>query len=234
MQRLAKVLARAGIASRRKAEEIITEGRVRVNGKQIFLPQEMVDAEKDSILVDGKKITTTPQLRYFVLHKPKGVICTSDPKVKKRAIDLLPVGNSSLRLFTIGRLDKDTEGLLLITNDGSFAHRLMHPSFQIEKEYVAKVDRELTHEHLVSISKGCHIEGSFIRPKKVHKVRKGTVRITVIDGKKHEVRQLVEHAGCEILSLTRIRIGALSLGKLPKGAFYELSKQDVQKLFPAE
>lgn len=231
MQRLSKIVARAGIASRRKAEELIQEGRVIVNGHKVLIPQEMVDPLKDAILVDGKKISTTSPLRYFVLNKPKGFLCTNDPKVKKRAIDLLELP-PSLRLFTIGRLDKDTEGLLLVTNDGHLAHRLMHPSFETEKEYLAKTDCELTHEHLLSLSKGCYVEGSFVRPTKVQKVRRGTVRISVVDGKKHEIRELISHAGAEVLALKRIRIGALTLGKLPVGAFYELSIKEMKKFFP--
>lgn len=231
MQRLAKILASSGVASRRKAEEIITQGRVVVNGQTVLIPQHMVDPAKDHIVVDGKKIDTKPKLRYFVLNKPKGFICSNAADVKRRAIDLLPI-SSDLRLFTIGRLDKDTEGVLLITNDGTLAHRLMHPSFEIEKEYVAKVDRELTHDHLVAISAGCRIEGGWIRPRNVKKVRKGTVRITVVDGKKHEVRQLLEHAGCEVVELMRMRIGALLLGKLPVGSSYELTKEEIQKMFP--
>ena len=231
MQRLAKVIARAGVASRRKAEEIIQEGRVSVNGKVVLVPQEMVDPEKACIAVDGKRIESTTHLHYFVLNKPKGFLCTNDPKVKKKAVNLLSV-DPTLRLFTIGRLDKETEGLILITNDGHLAHRLMHPSFETEKEYVAKVDKELNPEHLMAISNGCHVEGAFVRPTKVQKVRRGTVRISVVDGKKHEVRELVKHAGALVLSLKRIRIGALTLGKLPIGASYELSKEAVQKLFP--
>ena len=231
MQRLSKIVARAGISSRRKAEELIREGLVTVNGHTIVVPQEMVDPEKDLIVVNGKKLPKTAPFRYFVVNKPIGYLCTNDPRVRRRAIDLLPLPES-YRLFTVGRLDKDTEGLLLITNDGHAAHRLMHPSFETEKEYVAKVDKELSHEHLASISKGCFIEGSFIRPRKVQKVRRGTVRITVIDGKKHEVRELINHAGGNVLALKRIRIGGLTLGKLPSGAFYELSDSSMEKLFP--
>jgi 23S rRNA pseudouridine2605 synthase len=231
MQRLSKIVARAGIASRRKVEEIIQEGRVTVNGKKILIPQEMVDPEKDIIFVDGKKITTRPLFRYFVLNKPRGFLCTNDPEVKKKAVDLLGLP-PSIRLFTIGRLDKDTEGLLLITNDGNFAHRLMHPSFETEKEYLAKVDKELSHEHLAALSEGCFVEGSFVRPTKVQKVRKGTVRISVVDGKKHEIRELVQHAGGTVLTLRRIRIGALLLGNLAIGDSYELTEETVKKLFP--
>ena len=229
MERLAKALARAGIASRRKAEQLIFEGRVQVNGHQILLPQHLVDINQDVILVDKKRVTTS-QVRYFILNKPKGYICSAAENIKKRAIDLIPVP-SGIRLFTVGRLDKDTEGLLLLTNDGHLAHRLMHPSFETEKEYLAKVDRELLPTHLETIAKGCRIEGAHVRPKRVQKVRRGTLRITLVDGKKHEARELLHHAECEVVSLKRIRIGSLTLGSLPTGSWRELKKEEVDNLF---
>lgn len=233
MQRLSKILSRAGVSSRRKAEEIILSGRVTVNGKKILLPQEMCDPDRDSILLDGAKVHTEPPLRYFAVNKPKGYICSAAETLQKRAIDLVPFADS-LRLFTIGRLDKDTEGLLLLTNDGQLAHRLMHPSFETEKEYLAKVDRELQKEHLDAITKGCIVEGSHVRPKRVQKIRRGTIKLTLVDGKKHEARELLRHAGCPVVTLTRIRIGSIVLGTLPLGAYRELTKKEIEGLLPTK
>ena len=231
MQRLSKILSRAGIAARRKAEDIITQGRVTVNGKKVLLPQEMVDPENDSICVEGEKIRTTPPLCYFALNKPKGYICSNAETLQKRAIDLIPHSKES-RLFTIGRLDKDTEGLLLLTNDGHFAHRLMHPSFETEKEYLAKVDCELLPLHLEKIMKGCIIEGTLVKPKRIEKVRRGTIKLILVDGKKHEARELLKNAGCSVLALKRIRIGSIVLGTLPVGTYRELTNKEISTLTP--
>ena len=215
-QRLSKVLAAFGVASRRKCEELIFEGRVSVNGQIELLPQTMVDELKDTLRVDGEKVKGSNKLVYYVLNKPKGYVCTNAPDIKKRAVDLVPGGT---RLFTVGRLDKDTEGLIIITNDGHFSNDVIHPSAGIEKEYLSKVDKEITHEHLVAISRGTIVEGTFVRPLQVKKVRKGTLRITVAEGKKREVRCLLEKVGFTVHSLTRIRLGHLLLGSLQVGEY---------------
>ncbi len=221
-QRLSKILAQAGIASRRAAEELIFQGEVAVNGKTVLVPQTMVDIEKDIITCDGKKIKLEQKI-YIILHKPAGYICTNAP-CKKRAIDL--VGPINARLYTVGRLDKETSGLIIITNDGHFANDVMHPSKRIQKEYLVKVDKEIQHEHLVAISDGMWIEGSYVKPLSVNKVRKGTLKIVVCDGRKREVRRLMEKAGFETLSLKRIRIGGLVLGTLPEGHSRELTERE--------
>ncbi len=221
-ERLGKVLAHAGIASRRAAEELIFEGLVKVNGKVVTLPQELVDAEHDKILYNGKPIKLEKKV-YYLVNKPEGYICTNAP-AKKRAIDL--IGPTPYRLYTIGRLDKDTSGLLVITNDGEFANKVMHPSSRIPKEYLVKVDKEVAHEHLVAMSEGMWVEGGFVKPLAVRKVRRGTIKVIICDGRKREVRRLAEKAGLEVRSLTRIRIGDLVLGGLNAGQFRELTMRE--------
>jgi 23S rRNA pseudouridine2605 synthase len=228
-ERLSKVLAKAGIASRRASELIIQEGRVTVNKEKALLPQTMVDPLVDTIMVDGERLPRAQPHVYYAVNKPFGFLCTNDPHVKKRLIDLIE-DSEGKRLYTIGRLDKETTGLILVTNDGHFAHQIMHPSHRIEKEYIAKVDQEINHEHLVRIQKGCFVEGSFVRPKDVSKIRRGTIRIVVLDGKKHEVRELLAKAHLEVLELTRVRIGGLSLGKLPPGASKKLKETDLENI----
>jgi 23S rRNA pseudouridine2605 synthase len=226
--RLSKVLAASGVASRRACEKIITDGRVTVNGEKALLPQTLVDPESDLIEIDGQKIKKKPEKVYFLLHKPIGYVCTNDPKIKRRAIDLIPYEG---RLFTIGRLDKDTSGLILLTNDGHFAHKVMHPSGGIHKEYLVKVNKELSHQDLVTLSKGCIIEGRRASPLSVSKVRHGTMKIVVQEGRHHEVRALVAAADMEVLELKRIRIGPLLLGKLPVGECKRLSQSEIAALF---
>ncbi|MGR3951944.1 MAG: pseudouridine synthase [Chlamydia sp.] len=232
-QRLSKILATWGIASRRACEEFIFSGRVFVNGQKAEKPETFVDPTVDSIVIDGKKIAKkSPDKVCYMLNKPKGFISTSSPHIKKKVIDLITDENCPPRLYTIGRLDKDTEGLILVTNDGHFAHQIMHPSYEIEKEYIAKVDQEISHDHLVTISKGCFIDGSFIKPIRVEKVRRGTVKIVIGDGKKHEVRILLSRAKLNIYELKRVRIGGLALGNLKTGHWKRLSEREQHFLLP--
>jgi len=134
------------------------------------------------------------------------------------------------RLFTVGRLDRETSGLLIVTNDGHFANEVIHPSKGLAKEYLIKTEQEITQEHLELISQGALVEGAWVRPKKVQKVRKGTLKIVVTEGKKREVRNLVEKAGLNLLSLSRIRIGGLNLGAIPYGSFREMTDNDKKQL----
>lgn len=229
-KRLSKALAAAGIASRRAAEEIIFEGRVKVNGAVQKVPQTMVDWENDTILVDEEPLKGEDQKVYYILNKPHGFTCTNVRiGTKKIVIDLF--AHLKLRLFTVGRLDRDTTGLLIVTNDGNFSNKVIHPSSNIAKEYLVKTSQEITDIHLKDISKGTYIEGSWIKPVKVSKVRKGTLKVVVKEGKKREVRLLVQNAGLDIQELSRIRIGGLTLGPLPEGSFREMTENDKKAIF---
>jgi 23S rRNA pseudouridine2605 synthase len=223
MQRLSKILTSFGIASRRGSEKIIFENRVKVNGKLINTPQTMV-SEEDIIEVDNKKLKNLEKKVYYVLNKPKGLTCTNCTTTKKRVIDLF---NIDVRLFTVGRLDKNTTGLLIVTNDGHFANRVIHPSFNIEKEYLVRVSTKITHKHLISISKGAFIEKKLRKPVAVKKVNSKILKITVKEGKKHEVRIFVKKADLKILELKRIRIGFLKLNSLLEGEYREMKKEEI-------
>lgn len=228
--RLSKILARAGVASRRAAETLIFDGKVRVNDVTITLPQTIVDPLSDKIYIDDHPITLSDEKVYYILNKPKGFICSNKPMGRKKlVVDLF--AHLKHRLFTIGRLDRDTTGLILLTNDGHFAQEVIHPSKNIAKEYLVKTRQEITHEHLETLSKGTLIEGKWIRPSKVTKVRRGTLKIVVKEGKKREVRLMVQNAGLTLLSLSRIRIGDLKLGDLPEGSFRELSEKERSLIF---
>jgi 23S rRNA pseudouridine2605 synthase len=229
-QRLSKVLAAAGIAARRKAEELIFSGRVKVNGEIVKVPQTLVDSKTDKILVDGEPISSPEQKAYFLLNKPKGMVCSALRSTGSRSV-LELFDNEKKRLFTVGRLDKDTEGLLLVTNDGHFANKVIHPSSNIEKEYLAKTIQEVEHEHLVKISGGGLVEGVFVKPVRVQKVRKGTLKVVIKEGKKREVRVLLENAGLDVVSLARIRLGSLLLGNLGSGEYRTLTESDMRALF---
>ncbi|MFI5333979.1 MAG: pseudouridine synthase [Chlamydiales bacterium] len=229
-KRLSKALAAAGIASRRASEQLIFDGNVTVNGKIVLVPQTMVSWENDQIQVNGKLVSGEEKKVYYMLNKPTGYICSNKPVgTKKLVIDLFePLPE---RLFSIGRLDRDTTGLLLMTNDGHFAQKVIHPSAHIQKEYLVKVHEEISHEHLVTISRGTEVEETWVKPVRVTKVRRGTVKVVVMEGKKREVRYLVEKAGLTILSLERVRIGGLILGPLPLGSFRPLTDREKTIIF---
>ena len=221
--RLNKMLAQAGIASRRKADELIVQGKVKVNGKVCKAVHTLVDPQKDSVIYQ-KKTLHLEQKVYYLLNKPKGYVCTSAKERSRRAIDLI---DTDQRLFTVGRLDKDTSGLIIVTNDGGFANQIMHPSSEVPKEYLVKIDKEVLHDHLVKIAEGTIVEGKKVVPCSVKKVRRNTLKVVVYDGKKHEVRLLCQDANLDVLELKRIRIGPLVLGKIPEGAYRHLTKKEL-------
>lgn len=228
-KRLSKTLAAAGVASRRACEEIIFAGRVKVNGVVVKVPQTGVTA-KDKITVDGNPIERAEQKKYYILNKPAGYLCTAKRTSKSKIVlDLFT--DVKERLFTVGRLDKDTEGLLIVTNDGHFAQRVIHPSADIHKEYLVKTDHDVTDEHLKAIATGTLVEGAYVKPVRVTKVRKGTIKIVIGEGKKREVRLLLQAAGLNVASLTRIRIGSLQMGQLPVGEYREMTEREMEIIF---
>ncbi|EPP36117.1 Ribosomal large subunit pseudouridine synthase B [Chlamydia avium] len=224
--RLNKFLASAGIASRRKCDEIIFSGHVLVNGRVAPGPFVLIDEEKDTVKVNGHRVGKTKKV-YFMVHKPLGYVCSSERKFtgSKLVIDLF--SHLPYRVFTVGRLDKETSGLLLVTNDGEFANKIIHPSFGITKEYLLKVNRDVTGKNLQDLMEGAIIDGKRVRPVSVEKVRRGTIKIVVNEGKKHEIRLFAEAAGLPLLELKRIRIGSLVLGGLPYGEYRELTDAEI-------
>lgn len=229
-KRLSKALAAAGIASRRACEELIFNGHVKVNGQVVKIPQTLVNWNSDKISVDESPVQEEQKKVYYMLNKPAGYLCTNTRPGKKSIVfDLFPAEEN--RLFTIGRLDRDTEGLLLVTNDGQFANDVIHPSSSIIKEYIVKTLQEITAEHLETLSQGARIDDRWVRPASVSKVRKGTFKICVKEGRKHEVRIIAERAGLRVVELRRVRIGGLVLGKLAVGEYRELTAKDKEQLF---
>ena len=229
LMRLSKALAQAGVASRRASEEFIFAGRVSVNGQVALLPQTLVDPQKDNITVDGKGLSAEKKV-YFLLNKPLGFDCTNKRfSVNSRlVIDIF--SHLPQRLFTVGRLDRETTGAIIVTNDGDFSHRLIHPSFDQTKEYVAKTGQEITPEHLERLSEGTRVQGTWITPKMVKKVRRGTVKLSVSEGKKHEVRELLKSAGLTVIELKRIRLGPFILAELPIGGFRPLTQVEIEQV----
>ena len=227
--RLSKFLAASGVASRRACEEIIFAGRVTVNGDVVTVPQTPV-CDKDKIFVDEKRVMPEEKKVYYMLNKPAGYLCTAK-KAGSSKIVLDLFADVPYRLFTVGRLDKDTQGLLLLTNDGHFANEVIHPSADIHKEYLAKTDLEISADHLAAISNGTLVEGVFVKPIKVTKVRRGTLKVVIGEGKKREVRLLLEAAGLKVKELSRIRIGSLQLGPLPVGSWREMTEREKELIF---
>lgn len=225
MQRLSKILAQRGISSRRGAEKIIESNRVTVNNISINIPQFRVDENKDIIKLDNQLLPQKEKNVYFILNKPRGYLCTNTDLSKKRVVDLFK--DLNIRVFTVGRLDRDTSGLLIVTNDGFFANKVIHPSSNVEKEYVVKVDEDISLEDLINISKGVEIDKKWVTPTFVKKVRKGTVKIGVKEGKKHEVKLLIQKTGRKVKELKRIRIGALVLGQLAEGSYRKMTKKEI-------
>ncbi len=228
-KRLSKALAGAGVASRRACEELIFDGKVTVNGQIVLKPETHVNLTRDDVRVEDRRIVAEEEKAYYILNKPFGYICSNKPMERKKlVIDLF---GEEQRLFTVGRLDRDTTGLLLVTNDGHFSQQVIHPKSNIEKEYLVKTFQEITHEHLIRISKGGLVEGVFVRPVSIKKVRKGTLKIVVKEGRKREVRVLVQKAGLKIESLSRIRIGGLQLGSIPLGSYKTMTEAEKEAIF---
>ncbi|MDN3507843.1 MAG: pseudouridine synthase [Simkaniaceae bacterium] len=226
-KRLNRFLAEAGIGARRKVEDLVRDGRVSVNGAVCEDLGAWVDG--DEVRVDGKVVEIEEKV-CFMVNKPIGYTCSHERVGKKKILyDLLP--NFPFRLFSAGRLDRETSGLIIVTNDGSFSQRVIHPSAGIEKEYIVKTNREIMHHDLVKMSEGARVTGVWVKPVSVTKVRRGTIKIVVKEGRKHEVREIVAAAGIKVLELKRIRIGGLRLGSLPEGGVKELNDKEKESLF---
>lgn len=229
LMRLNKFLAHSGVASRRKVEELIFSKLVKVNEKITDTPFTMIDPTKDIVKVNNKVIKEEKKY-YFILNKPKGFLCSSVRKPKEKlVVDLFK--DFSCRLYTVGRLDKDTTGLLIVTNDGDFANRVIHPSANLEKEYEAIVEETITQENIQSIAKGAYIENKFVKPVEVKKIKRKVLRIVVKEGKKREVKIFIQRANLTLLDLKRVRIGNLSLSSIPYGYFKKASLKEVEQIF---
>jgi len=226
-ERLQKVLARCGVGSRRVCEELIEAGRVRVNGAVALLGQR-IDAERDRVEVDGHALGTASGSVYYLLNKPGGVVTTAaDPQGRPTAVALVP---RLPRVFPVGRLDADTEGLLLLTNDGGLAHRLTHPSFGVEKEYLAEVQGVPSPHALRRLRQGVELEDGRTAPARVGRVGDRGLRITIHEGRNRQVRRMCEAVGHPVLRLVRTRIGPLADRDLTPGQWRPLAVSEVRAL----
>lgn len=231
-ERLQKVLAALGWGSRRVCEDLIADGRVTVNGEVAELGRR-VDSEVDVVAVDGVPIGVRPDLVYYLLNKPRGVISTAhDPQGRPTVVDLVP---QEPRVFPVGRLDGETEGLLLLTNDGELTHFLTHPSKGVEKEYVALLRGQprLTESQLHRLREGVELDDGPTAPAKVGQRSDSTVSITIHEGRNRQVRRMFEAVGHEVERLVRVRIGPIVDSRLKPGAWRELSLAERRSLIEA-
>jgi 23S rRNA pseudouridine2605 synthase len=229
--RLQKVLAAAGVASRRASEVLISEGRVEVNSEVVLEQGRRVDPERDVIRVDGSRIPPPRRHRYLALNKPRGVVATmNDPEGRRTVADLIAEGSNE-RLFHVGRLDTDTEGLLILTNDGDFAHRLAHPSFQVPKTYIAEVTGVVGEQTLRGLRRGITLEDGPVQPTSVKIVSeagdKTLLKITIQEGRNRIVRRTMEAIGHPVRRLSRIGIGPVRLGNLKVGEYRDLTREEL-------
>ena len=234
VERLQRSLARAGFGSRRSCEEVIAAGRVEINGRVATLGDRL-DPAVDEVRVDGSKVNVDPELRTFALHKPRGVTTTMrDPHADRDLSGFLPKG---VHVFPVGRLDRDTEGLLLLTNDGSLAHRLTHPRYAIEKEYLAEVGKPPSQRQLARLRRGVELDDGTARAIDARSaggaVGRGGVRLVMVEGRKREVRRMLDAVELPVRRLVRVRVGPIRLGRLPPGENRELEPEDVRALYRA-
>lgn len=226
--RLHKYLADHGVASRRKCEEYIREGLVKVNGEIITEMGFKIDPQKDRIETDKKLQIRKQQLVYYIFHKPAGYVCTITGKEKPKITELLQ--HIPERVFPVGRLDKLTSGLLLLTNDGRFAYEMTHPKFEKEKEYVVKIRETITYAILQELKKSISIHGRKTQPATVTLQTPHVVRMILYEGRNRQIRRLCQRAGIHIEKLKRIRIGALELGNLPSREYRKLTSREIALL----
>ena len=226
-ERIQKILSARGVASRRKAEEMILAGRVACNGVTCALG-ETADIDTDVITVDGVAIGPQPDYVYIMLHKPRGFVTTlSDEKGRKNAAQL--VADCGARVYPVGRLDMDSEGLLLFTNDGDFANTLMHPKHEVDKTYRAFVTG-YSAEAVEKLKQPITLDGYTIRPPKIKVEGEGRLLVTIHEGRNRQVRRMCAAAGMTVTRLVRIREGSVSLGDLPKGKWRHLSADEIKSL----
>jgi 23S rRNA pseudouridine2605 synthase len=231
--RLQKLIAGTGLASRRKAEQMIASGRVTVNGKVVTELGTKVDQTRDHVKVDGKHLSAAQPYIYLMLNKPKHVMSTlDDPGGRPTVKDFLR--GVSVRVFPVGRLDFDSEGLMLMTNHGDLAQALLHPRYHVAKTYLIKVKGVLTDDEIRQLERGIKLEDGMTAPAQVKKIRKAEqnswLEVTIREGRKHQVKRMLESVGHPVIRLTRVKMGPLSLGRLESGEFRFLTDREANAL----
>jgi 23S rRNA pseudouridine2605 synthase len=233
-ERVQKALARAGLGSRRACEDLVRQGRVRIDGRLAELG-DRVDPSRSRVEVDGIPVPLDPEIRYFALNKPRGVVTTArDPQRRPDIRGFLPAG---VRVFPVGRLDRDTEGLLILTNDGELANRLMHPRFGVEKEYLAEVDGQVGERVLARLVRGVDLDDGTARARSARAVAaaggRTAVQLVMTEGRKREVRRMLAALGLTVRRLVRVRVGPMRLDRLGPGEVRELEPHEVRALWEA-
>jgi 23S rRNA pseudouridine2605 synthase len=225
--RLNRFVASCGITSRRKAEALILQGRVRIDGKIVILPSFRIDVDTMEVTLDGKRLRFEP-LVYLVMNKPAGVVCAVEDKYDPVVVDLLPAEWRELRVFPVGRLDRESEGLLILSNDGDFAQKLTHPSHSISREYEVRLARPIDERTMTLWRAGYTIEGRFVKPIKLERLQRlppdEWLCISIGEGVKREVRMMARLSGHRVLSLFRRKIGKMELEDLQRGQVLGLSQ----------
>jgi 23S rRNA pseudouridine2605 synthase len=228
--RLQVYLARGGLASRRGAEELIAAGRVQVNGRVISVQGEKV-LPGDEVLVDGRPVQPETRRHYLVLHKPPGYICSSsDPQGRPLALELLPAGIRE-RLYSVGRLDLRSSGLILFTNDGDFAARVSHPSSGLEKEYLVETSGPIPDSVVTAFTRGLVVEGERYQAREIERTGHRQLRICLVEGKNREIRRVFSHFHLHPVKLHRVRIGPVKMGTLEEGASRSLNETEIAALW---
>lgn len=235
MIRLQKYLASCGVASRRTAEKMIAEGMIAVNGAVVTEMGTQVDPDADTVTVDGVPVRPEAEKHYIAYNKPVGEVTTvSDPEGRATVLDRFR--DYPVRLFPVGRLDYDSEGLLILTNDGDLMNRLLHPSFGIPKSYLTRVSNHVTDEEIYKLRKGVMIDGRMTSPAEVRLIRHDAfsteLLITIHEGRNRQVRKMVSAIGHQVVRLKRVRFGPVLLGDLPSGMWRKLTDEEIAKLRP--
>lgn len=233
--RLDKLLSDLGVASRKELKQIIRAGRVTVNGMAVTVPEAKVDPENSKVTLDGERLEYT-KYHYYIMDKPSGVLTATDDKKQKTVLDLMSPEERRMGIFPVGRLDKDTSGLLLLTDDGEFTHRVISPKSEVEKRYYAKVDGDVTPEDAEAFREGLILgDGTRCLPAGLERAGEGTCYVTVMEGKYHQVKRMLASRGKPVLELRRLSVGALALdGSLPCGGYRELAQSEAMKVFGGE
>jgi 23S rRNA pseudouridine2605 synthase len=236
--RLNKYLADSGIASRRKADRMIEEGHVKINGRKVFELGVKVDPDKDTVTVQGETVRPQDHKVYFMFYKPKNVVTTMfDPEDRPCIADYTK--HIEERVYPVGRLDWETEGLLILTNDGEFSNKVMHPSQDVTKTYLVKIDGQLLEDDIARLKDGVTIVGGKVQARSVQKVRRGSdlygwYRVVITEGKNRQVHRMFEKIGYDVLKLQRVAIGSLELSGIDRGEMRPLTARMIEKVFQPE
>ncbi len=233
--RLQKYLSECGVASRRKAEDLIAAGKVKVNGKPATIGDK-IDPKRDTVVVAGKKIKKSKKNTYIMLHKPRGFITTLSDEMDRKCVAQL-IEDVGTRVYPVGRLDRDSEGLLLLTDDGEFANALTHPTHHVPKTYRVTIRPTITEEQITALTTGIEIDGRMTMPSEVRVIEKKegrvVIEIIIYEGRNRQIRKMCDALGLEVARLKRIQIGSVKLGMLKTGDWRNLTDEEVHKLMVA-